>query len=473
MTNINIDPIDLNIQCKYTLLSPVSHHDPHLGGEGNVQIYNRQLVRTPNRPHSFTLTSDYIHSIAEKFPIPKECIPIFCDEPFSRFVGIGLIKVFIDRYGRSDDSGNWGTGIFEGMEAYRRLSERIELAAPRSQNLKEFWNQLLTDMRCGPIANSDNLFTLLAVSSQLHNSVLFHLQKYSTMIVEMARHWQQHEKLAHEAYAKKSKLPQTTGQVQVVEFSETKEDEITEMSIPVPTHSGNDIRHDIRYCAMMHLFAALEMDLTMELPTGVKALFENGGNIAKGKSAPSTSYSLAQTIRNKYPSLALLGGCTDTFMLGDSNLHSVTPFWFGREFNTPLEAIFDVRAEHSVVDMLDNWTLHRHSGRTHDQSPMPYSFETIQAGAQLYVDFQLSPWCSKLEVGAFIKALLTYMNIDSGIGGQTAKGFGKVKVEFHKELPDKFMHYAEAYQSYLEENQFELQEGLKSGELCCGQVVCT
>ena len=160
--------------------------------------------------------------------------------------------------------------------------------------------------------------------------------------------WFDHEKLAGETYAKKVKKEKTSGDTITLQFTEEADTEILESSVPIPTHSGNDIRHDIRYAGMVHLFAKLGFDLNTELPTGVKALFENGGNIGKGKSAPSREYELAQTIRENYPILGCLGGCTDSFMLGDGNLQSVSVFWEGRENKEALKHIFGVTAEHSV-----------------------------------------------------------------------------------------------------------------------------
>ena len=469
---ITIEPNALNVKCCYTLLEPASHHDPDTGVGANINLYRRQLVRLPYAARGRTLTGDWHGKIAEAFPIPVECEDIFFDEPFTRFVGIALIKVFIENYGKSFGGDDWGQGLFTGVEAYKRLSYRIELAVPRAQHLKEFWAVLIRDMQVDVLSENASIFRILAIPSACHHQVLYHLEKYAAMIVEMARFWLNHEKLANAEYAAKSKKPQASGERVTLEFTDETEAEMLESSVAVPTHSGNDIRHDIRFAGMVHLFAKLGFDLNTELPTGVKALFENGGNIAKGKSAPSTAYALAQTIRDNYPILGLLGGCTDTFMLGDSNLQSVSAFWFGREFNAALKHIFGVTAEHSVAEMLDHWTLHRHVGR-YDGSPMPYSFETVTAGAELYVNFQFSPHTPPLELGAFWAALTTFTNIDSSIGGQSAKGFGKVKVEIVDAQVEALVDYAQAYEDFIEANTEALAFGLKKGFLCTETLVCS
>ena len=477
---IRIEPETLNVKCCLTLLSPASHHDPNLGGEANQRLYNRQLVRVPYEPEAVgTITGDDMNNVSLAFPVPEECEPIFESEPFARFIGIALIKLFMSRYGRvHEDGGDWGTGIFTGVEAYRRLQERIEMAAPRAVNLKEFWSILLKDMQCGAVANSDDLFKLLAIPTSVHHETLFHLQKHAALVVEMARHWIHQTRLASEAYAKSRKEQQTSGKMHTLQFEVKPPIDATEISVAIPCHSGNDIRHRLRYAAMIHLFTKLGLGPDTELPNGVKALLENGGNIAKGISAPSTAYALTQTIRKSYPSLGLLGGCVDGFILGDSNLESVAAWWFGREYNDALEHIFGVSAAHSVIEMLDDWTLHRHSSPRHTTSPMPYAFETVQAGAKLFVSFQLSPWISDtdtdafLEYGAFWSALQTYEKIDATIGGQIAKGFGKIQLDVLQADTDALIDASHKYEAYLEENREELVFGLKKGTLGTGTVVC-
>ena len=480
-------------------------------------LYNRQLVRVPLHATGKPLTEAHIDKIAEAFPVPTECYDIFEDEPFANFVAIAIVKIFISRYSTQN-----GIGLFESVERYRRLSDRIQLAAPRSINLKDFWSLLIQDMQVGPIGNVEKLFKLLAIPAACHHEVLYHLQKHATFTVEMAREWHRQERLADPEYAKRVKSEQTTGETQTLSFFDYRPIKITssdfgevslangnethtggraetpatspksaadaedipdfryarhfeEVSVAIPCHSGNDIRHDIRYAAMMHLFDTLGLDTDAKLPISVKALLENGGNIAKGKSAPSDAYALSQIIRQKYPSLGLLGGCTESFLLGDGNLHSVSPFWYGSEYNDALESLFGVTATDSVIDLLDNFTLHRHSGHTHDQSPMPYSFEAIQSGAKLYVQFRFSPHITELELGAFGAALRTFQNIDGTIGGQSAKGFGHVRVETLQaddEIPLITDINIKKYETYLHQNLIELAEGLQMGTLCSGKGVC-
>ena len=469
---MNINPKTLKLQCTYTVLSPVSHHDANLGREANLSLYNRQKIRIPIQDKLHRLEKHEVDAIQTAFLVPEECYPIFRDEPFSRFVGIALVHCFIGRYGKSQD-GVWGTGLFTGVEAYRRLSDRMELAAPRSRNLKEFWSILVRDMQCGPLSDTQKLFTLLSLPSAIHHEVLYHIEKYSVMLVEMARHWLTTEKSADEKYAKQAKVEQTSGkQKQLDLYKQPAEDEsISDLFVPLPCHSGNDLRHDIRSAGMMHLFATIGISPDTPMNNSTKALFQNGGNIAKGKQAPSTAYALSQIIREKYPLLGLLGGCTESFLIGDSNLHSVLPVWHGREYNEILKHIFNVTATHSVLSMMDNWTLHRHVGR-YDGSPMPYSFETVATGAKMFVQFQFSPWITDLELGAFWCALRTYTDTDSTVGGQSAKGFGQVKVEIHSNNID-FAEHADAYEAYLQQNLITLAEGVQTGTLCCGQVVCS
>lgn len=474
---IQIEPNALNIKCLYTLLEPASHHDPTLGMGANVNLYRRQRVRLPYHATGRALTAEWHSKIADAFPIPIDCQDLFMDEPFERFIGIALLKTFIENYERNPEGDGWGQGLFTGVEAYTRLIARCELAAPRAVNLKEFWAILVKDLQVTHLRESTALFKILGVPNGCHHEVLYHIAKYAAMLVEMARYWLDTEKMAVPAYATKAKKPQASTEQVTLSFVDTEAVDaenmtMLESSVAVPVHSGNDIRHDIRYAGMVHLFATLGLDLTTELPTSVKALFENGGNIAKGKSAPTTAYALSQEIREKYPILGLMGGCVDGFMLGDSNLQAVSAFWAGREFNAALKSLFGITVSHSVTDMLDSWTLHRHVGR-YDGSPMPYSFETVAAGAELYVNFQLSPWTPLLEQGAFWAALQTFIDIDGHIGGQAAKGFGKVRVDFLQADTDILLSARELYESHLREHASELVFGLKNGTLGTTHKVCS
>ena len=476
------NPSELFVTCKYSLLEPVSHHDANSGLDSNASLYRRQRVYVERPVASLAIEHHEQHvdvpaALGEAFPIPAECEALFSDEPFERFIGIALAKVFIESFGIMREN-VWGEGLFEGTRAYARLASRFEQTAARVPDLKSFWGLLLKEMRVGiseQRSARDALFQLLSIPRLFHHAILYEMTQQAPLIIEMARFWHDVAKRQSAAYAAAANVAQAdTDSVTLSLVSETLvkagADASMRVSIAVPHHSGNDIRHDIRESASQFLLATLGFDEARDvLPNGVKALLSNGGNIAKGKTAGSRAYALTQEIRAAYPLLGLLGGCTEGFLLGDSNLTSVSAVWEGREFNTALKHLFDVEVSHSIMDALDTWTLHRHVTR-HEGSPMPFSFEVVQAGLSLYVMFQFSPYTSVLEFGAFWTALQTFIATDATIGGKGAAGFGRVSVEVLS-APSAMSDAGEAYQAYLLDNAERLKIGLCDGTLCTNAQV--
>ena len=299
---LTIVPETLRLNCCYHILSPVSHHDATAARDANASLYNRQLVRVPIHKAGRPITEAHIDKIADAFPIPVECYDIFEDEPFASFVAIAIVKTFISRYSTQD-----GIGLFEGMERYRRLSDRIQLAAPRAINLKEFWSLLIQDMQVDTIGNAEKLFKLLAVTSAVHHEVLYHFQRHAMMTVEMAREWHRQEQLSDPEYAKRAKAEHTTGETEQMDFAMEKKQRDTgqsidkEVSVAIPCHSGNDIRHDIRYAAMIHLFDTLGLDTHAKLPVSVKALLENAAISRKDNPHPLIiTHSHRSSVRNTH-----------------------------------------------------------------------------------------------------------------------------------------------------------------------------
>ena len=479
---MHLHPKELSVTCKYTLLEPASHHDAESGLDSNASLYRRQRVYTERPVDTHTLANepclvDIPANIRRAFRVPADCESLFYDEPFERFIGIALAKAFIESFGVMRE-GRWGEGLFEGSRAYARLASRLEQTAARVPDLKSFWGLLLKEMRVGiseQRSARDALFQLLSIPRFFHHAILYELTQQAPLIVEMARFWHDTAKRQSEAYATAAKVAQAnTTNVALQLKSETLEKagagSASHVSLAVPHHSGNDIRHDIRESAAQFLLATLGFDeATDTLPNGVKALLSNGGNIAKGKTAGNRAYALTQEIRATYPQFGLLGGCTEGFLLGDSHLTGVNAFWEGREFNAALSHIFGVEASHSVMDALDTWTLHRHVTR-HEGSPMPFSFEVIQAGLSLFVQFRFSPYTTELEFGAFWTALETFAATDATIGGNGARGFGRVAVEILS-APPRIGDNGHAYQEYLLENAERLKTGLCDGTLCTNTQV--
>jgi hypothetical protein len=455
--SILIEPENTVVWCKYTLLEPVSHHDPGQADKSNFSMYRRQLLRTTIENAGRAIEPLEVQRICDRFPVPVEVVPYFEDEPFSRFIATAILRIFISAYGGAE-----GTGLFEGMTRYVRLENRCTQTATRVSNLKEFWSVLTKEMQVGGIAGTraPDLLTLLSIPKSFAASVLYQFSKYSQLIRMLASAWVETEKLVNEKYADKADADRTSGQVVTLEFEMPSDEPSAEISVPVPVHSGNDIRHDIRQGCMFHLLDRLKIGFDDALPLPVRTLLENGGAMAGAQ--PANAFAKGQMVREAFPHLGLLGGCMPNFMLGESNLQSVAAFWRGRENNAVLSEV-GAESEAPVADLLDQWTLTRHSLRT-EETPMPFNFETIQAGAELYCRFQFHPFVTDLEQGAFCAGIETWAQAFSAIGGQSAKGFGRVKVDWVK-YPDALFDNLPDYENYLSENRERLRGLLIDGSM--------
>lgn len=535
---MNITPDANTLLCRYTLLEPVSHHDPGQGDSSNFLLYRRQLWRRHITDIAATAPLDQAHitDITDANQVPVAVAKYFTDEPFARFVAVCITKTFIQQYG------GYGTGLFSGAERYRRLEDRLTHTATRTNTVKSFWSVLTKEMNVPSLPGDKirGLMDLLVHPRTFESSILYEFAKYAQMIVMLARVWVEEERDTLNLTMPLSELDPTIalriiGPLQVgMENDNIKEDDLQiritatpntpiaahnvritttekakgavvseafpedlqtaiisevteklnidrqnpapttplsfepdtdfvpeEVSVALPTHSGNDIRHDIREALMYHLLETLNIDFEADdLPMPIKILLENGG--AMSESSPNDAYRRAQTIRKNYPMFGLLGGCMPGYMLGEGNLQSVSCFFKGYENNAALEE-FGIQSNHSVLELLDQYTLTKHAVRTED-TPMPFSFEVMQPGTELFVRFQFHPFSTEIELGAFATAMLHFEQANAAIGGQAARGFGRVKVDYLKE-PDPFWGNATLYQDHLEENRDRLREGLLNGTL--------
>lgn len=455
---INIQPESNRVWCKYVLIEPVSHHDPGQADLSNFAMYRRQRKWTKIDKLGEQISQAQIEQIVQVYPVPVEIADWFADEPIARFVATCLAQTFIRRYGGE------GYGLFTGVQRYRRLEERMAQTAARVNSLKSFWSVLTHEMKVPPMggAHTYALMQLLVQPPAFATDVLYQFAKYSQLIRMMAQGWNEQKRLADEDYAKKNNKPQSSGETIVLDFDAPapETDGEREVSVALPVHSGNDIRHDIRQSLMYHLLDRLEVTFDDTLPLHVRTLLENGG--ALSGTAPDNAFQRQQIVVKNYPHLGLLGGCMPNYMLGESRLQSVGAFFKGRENNDALAEI-GVHATESVVDLLDLWTLTRHSTLT-EEEPLPYEFEVIQPGAELFVRFQFHPFIKDIEIGAFAAAMQTFADTEGAIGGQTAQGFGRVNVDY-LETPDDLFDKADIYEAYLAENHDQLREWLLDGTL--------
>ncbi len=470
---LSVRPEATTYELLLTARTAVSHHDATVQQDSNRMLFNRQKQFLSDPEPSVLADERQMAALAAAHPVPAEIADVFTDMPFGEFAAVTLTRLFLDLYNSLD-----GSGLFEGMERYERLETRMRLAAIVAPSLRAYWGRLCDSLQVG-IHGGDHdaaLFGLLSLPRGTQQEVLRVVSEQYRSVVAVARLWHTTAKRASEDYALAVGQPQITEWV-TVEFAwPSTLQRAAARVVEVPTVSGNTLRHCVvRSPAWLHLAVALGLEARRpgqgELPPGAEALFVNGGNIASGAKAPSTAFALAAEVRERYPTLDLLGGVTDSFDLGESRL-KVSGWVVCRENRDALRgsAAYDLPAASvSAFDMLDDVTLTRQAGLT-GVGQMIYTFETLCAGMQVLVRLTLDPFTRPLTRGSLVAAARWYLTHDPVIGGLSGRGYGHVDGEMLAGPDDCAERLAE-YEAYLSENRESLREGLVHGTLGTATVL--
>lgn len=203
-----------------------------------------------------------------------------------------------------------------------------------------------------------------------------------------------------------------------------------------------------------------------DMPQSVVNLLYSGGNMAAGSKAPGDEIALGHAVKRLYPTLDLLGGAVDGFILPRSRLR-MAAWLVAREYLPALRLIAphlaDEAAGVSAYDMLTEETRTRGTGAESDGNQMLYTYETLAAGAKLLVEVSLDAHTPEATAGAVGHALDCW---DGYIGGQGRQGRGRMAVIGH-DLPA-----AQAYLDHLAENHDAMRAGLVDGTLGTGKPLC-
>lgn len=239
------------------------------------------------------------------------------------------------------------------------------------------------------------------------------------------------------------------------------------LPIRVPSLSENSFRTvAIRKPLAVHLLQACEIE-SGQLPKSVINLLFSGGNLMGGAKAPNDEFTLAKQVRSHFPSLALISGAVDDFVLPQGALRLV--IWpIAREYQDSLkyvvdDAIVTEAGQASIFDLVGEETRTRGTGNESEGNQMLYTYETMAAGTRFFVKFVLSPNASELCRSALGFALQQW---DGFFGGQGRQGRGLMAVEAIN-LP-----IGELYRDYIDTNKSKLTDYLKDGTLGSGKVLC-
>ena len=455
-----------------TGITPTSHHDPAIQDKSNRNLFNRQKQIMARVGEMVLPDAALMRRIAQTHPVPIDIAAIVQDLAFPEFVATVLARLFMDTYNSLS-----GTGLFSGMERYAMLEARLSQAAVVSPNLRQWWDRLCAIMQV-PIHAGEHdlaLLDLLTLPSGAQQLVLRALAKDYRSVVAIARLWHSTAKLESEKYAAAVGKEAMVQPKQVLEWEVAALAESATQVLEVPAVSSNSIRHQVvREPAWLHLCQHLGIHEAVPgkgpVPSGVEAIFYNGGNIEAGAKQPSNTFSLAHTIRATYPSLDLLGGVTDSFDVGESRLKVAA--WVvcreNRDALTGSPAAALPAARTSIYDLLDDVTLTRQAGQV-DSGQMIFSFETLCKGLQVVCRLSLAPFTPPLTRGALFAAVSTYLDNDATIGGQAARGFGWCTGQWLQAPPTT--EYVAEYEQYLANNKEILRIGLCDGTLGTGAKV--
>lgn len=475
---IEVYPSRVDYELLLTALTPILHHDPAVQDDSNVLLFNRQKQLLPYVEELPQPERNVLYWFASQHAFPFDLAMMMKNASFAEFVGVVLVRLFLDIYNRGE-----GTGIFEGMARYSRLEERLRNAAICSATLHRVWNRLCDTLRVPVHAGKfdEALLNVFALPPAVQQMVLRSLTTDYRSIVSVARRWHTVEKMGDPEYAAKADSEAAEVQIeprQMLKIGEVEGRPAGPAVVEVPTISANSLRHQlVREPGWLGLFGSLglreERPGQGPVPAGVEALFYNGGNIQAGAKQPTNTFTLASQIRETFPLLDLVGGVTDSFDLNESRLQVAA--WIVCRENA--EALAGTPAADlpatgvSVYDLLDDATITRQAGQV-GSGQMIVNTETLAAGVQVYVRLSLSPFTRPLTHGALVDAVDAWRRLDGTIGGAASRGMGHCRSEWLTRHPEAEA-YAQAYRDDVAMRRDVLIEELVSGRMGTDRVVLT
>lgn len=202
------------------------------------------------------------------------------------------------------------------------------------------------------------------------------------------------------------------------------------------------------------------------LPQAVTNLLFSGGNMAAGSKAPGDEMTLGHQVKRLYPSLDLLGGAVDGFILPRSRMR-LAAWLVAREYAPALRLVAPELADDaqqvSAYEMLCDETRTRGTGSESAGNQMLYTYETLSAGAKLLIEITLDPHTPDATAASAAHALACW---DGYLGGQSRQGRGRMAVIAST------LGSAEAYTQHVEARAEEMRAGLVLGKLGSDKVLC-
>lgn len=234
----------------------------------------------------------------------------------------------------------------------------------------------------------------------------------------------------------------------------------------VPAISENALRTVLFRAPLAdHLVQALGIT-SGQLPQGVMNLLFSGGNMAAGSKAPAQEVALGNAARALYPSIDLLGGAVDAFILPRANLRLAC--WLVAEEYADALAIIAPELEEearqvSAFDLLGEETRTRGTGANSAGNQMLYTYETLAAGTKMLLEITVDAQASDAGLSAVGHAMRSW---DGYIGGQSRQGRGRMIV-CRENLPSP-----NAYLDHVAGHASAMRDGLLNGTFGTGVMLC-
>lgn len=490
-----------------TATQPISHHDPAKTDKSNTNLHNRAVKLRPRmfRRETSEATGNREPvplAVRERFcagvPVPASVRDLVAVLDFAQFVAVSLVALVCELYARGD-----GVGLFAGVERYERLRTRLHAAAMRTGDLRRFWDVLCHDLAlpAPPVARAADLarFWSLPLFAQETVVAVFRAPGGEQSVVSIAQLWNADRKAASKTGGTVATVSPDDDEppawiagddLQPIDPAVLQPDAPSAAVERIETyeHTANSLRHSlVRDPAWRHFAHAVGLGQgtrpgTGELSSAMESLFVNGGNMTQ--SAPSGAFAFTTAIRRMYPTLDLLGGSCDGFLLGTSRLQvgawvvcaeNAQALAETRVVNDPDASALLSLSALDMGDMVQHVAMRQETGG----SPAPFAFETLAQGAMIAVKLTLLPGTDPLTAGALIAAVETFTESNPRIGGQGARGYGQVAVNVVKPLlmpiddgefyaPDDLRDF---YEAYIEANAKTLKAGMIDGTLGTGAKV--
>lgn len=232
----------------------------------------------------------------------------------------------------------------------------------------------------------------------------------------------------------------------------------------VPMLSGNALRHRcIREPGVLHMIDL--WGLRGKLTKLQLNFLLHGGNLTESTAGEDTAR-LAEFNR-LFPLLKLCGGCLPNQILKGS-MHAWRGALICEENRAYMQAILPAdwiptARLQSCERMIGNWQYTRGDGGKEDiaipgatdaeSSLMIFAGQAVNRGSVFLHGFQLNH-VTELELGALLLSIEMWQESGGTIGGQSARGHGRLKTSVNVDVEPDVMQFAvEAYERHLTENK--------------------